>query len=85
MLYHCTMCTRHPDLVSLDLYAFPVFPFEFESLLVIIMSNCFPTTNAQLCIIIEQDGIPANSHSCSRARIFSTAASWTHMVYTKTA
>ena len=26
MLYHCTMCTRHPDLVSLDFYAIPIFP-----------------------------------------------------------
>ena len=26
-LYHCTMCTRHPDLVSPDFYAIPIFPF----------------------------------------------------------
>ena len=26
-LYHCTMCTRHHDLVSLDFYAIPIFPF----------------------------------------------------------
>ena len=25
VLYHCTMCTRHPDLVSLDFYAIPIF------------------------------------------------------------
>ena len=24
VLYHCTMCTRHPDLVSLDFYDIPV-------------------------------------------------------------
>ena len=24
-LYHCTMCTRHLDLVSLDFYAIPIF------------------------------------------------------------
>ena len=24
VLYHCTMCTRHPDLVSLDFYAIPI-------------------------------------------------------------
>ena len=28
VLYHCTMCTRHPDLVSLDFHAIPIFPFE---------------------------------------------------------
>ena len=28
------LCTRHPDLVSLDFYAIPVFPFEFLHLLV---------------------------------------------------
>ena len=27
VLYHCTMCTGHPDLVSLDFYAIPIFPF----------------------------------------------------------
>ena len=27
VLYHCTTCTRHPDLVSLDFYAIPIFPF----------------------------------------------------------
>ena len=26
VLYHCTMCARHPDLVSLDFYAIPFFP-----------------------------------------------------------
>ena len=25
VLYHCTMCTRHPDLVPLDFYATPIF------------------------------------------------------------
>ena len=26
-LYHCTMCTRHPDLVSVDFYAtYPYIP-----------------------------------------------------------
>ena len=25
VLYHCKMCTRHPDLVSLDLHAIPIF------------------------------------------------------------
>ena len=24
VLYHCTMCTRHPDLVSLDFYPIPI-------------------------------------------------------------
>ena len=28
-----TMCTRHPDLVSLDFYAIPIFPFKFLHLL----------------------------------------------------
>ena len=27
VLYHCTMCTRHPDLVSLDFYEIPIFLF----------------------------------------------------------
>ena len=27
VIYHCTMCTRYPDLVSLDFYAIPTFPF----------------------------------------------------------
>ena len=27
VLYHCTMCTRRPDLASLDFYANPIFPF----------------------------------------------------------
>ena len=27
VLYHCTMCTRHSDLVSLDFDAIPIFPF----------------------------------------------------------
>ena len=25
VLYHCTMCTRHPNPVSLDFYAIPIF------------------------------------------------------------
>ena len=25
VLYHCILCTRHPDLVSLDFYAIPIF------------------------------------------------------------
>ena len=25
VFYNCTMCTRHPDLVSLDFYAIPLF------------------------------------------------------------
>ena len=24
VLYHCTMCIRYPDLVSLDIYAIPI-------------------------------------------------------------
>ena len=27
VIYYCTMCARHPDLVSLDFYAIPIFPF----------------------------------------------------------
>ena len=27
VLCHCTICTRHPDLVSLDFCATPIFPF----------------------------------------------------------
>ena len=27
VLYHCTMCTRHPDLVSLYFYAITIFLF----------------------------------------------------------
>ena len=26
VLYHCTMCTRHPGLVSSAFYAVPIFP-----------------------------------------------------------
>ena len=29
ILHHCTMCTRHPDLVTLDFYAIPIFHIEF--------------------------------------------------------
>ena len=25
VFYHCTMCTRHPDFVSLDFYAISIF------------------------------------------------------------
>ena len=25
VLYHCTMCTRHPDLVSFAFYVIPIF------------------------------------------------------------
>ena len=25
VLYHCTMCTRHPDLVSFTFYDIPIF------------------------------------------------------------
>ena len=25
VLYHCTMCTRHPNLVSFAFYAIPIF------------------------------------------------------------
>ena len=25
VLHHCTMCTRHPDLVSFTFYAIPIF------------------------------------------------------------
>ena len=32
VLYHCTMCTRHPDLVSLDFYAIPIFPLIYLKL-----------------------------------------------------
>ena len=27
VLYHCTMCTGHPDLVSLDFYAIPFYTY----------------------------------------------------------
>ena len=27
--YITILCTRHPDLVSLDFYAIPIFPFQF--------------------------------------------------------
>ena len=27
LLYHCTMCARHPNLVSPDFYAIPIFTF----------------------------------------------------------
>ena len=41
---HCTMCTRHPDHVSLDFYAIPIFPFEeFLHLLV-------SSTNFLICL-----------------------------------
>ena len=32
VLYHCTMCTRHPDLVSLDFYAIPTFHYNLHLL-----------------------------------------------------
>ena len=34
ILYHCTMCTRHPDLVSLDFYAIPIFHILLFSFLI---------------------------------------------------
>ena len=34
VLYHCTKCTRHPDLVSSAFYAIPIFPHSnFEEFL----------------------------------------------------
>ena len=33
VLYHCTMCTSPPNLISLDFYAIPIFPFTFTCLL----------------------------------------------------
>ena len=34
VLYHCTMCTRHPDLVSFAFCAIPIFHFIIFNLLV---------------------------------------------------
>ena len=34
VLYHSTMCTRHPDLVSFAFYAFPIFHIIIFNLLV---------------------------------------------------
>ena len=62
-LYHCTMCTRHPDLVSLDFYA---IPFEFLHLLV---SSHFQTdliTILNLLIILLQ----VSSNAMSRKKYY---------------
>ena len=58
VLYHCTMCTRHLDLVSLDLYAIPIFPiliFTFTCLL------SFLITILNLLIILLQVSSNATS------------------------
>ena len=34
VLYHSTMCTRHPDLVSFAFYAIPIFHIIFEEFLI---------------------------------------------------
>ena len=39
VLYHSTMCMRHPDLVSFAFYAIPIFHIIICDLLVFIM-NC---------------------------------------------
>ena len=40
VLYHCSMCTRHPDLVSLDFYdCHRYHNIPHSNLLVIIYSN----------------------------------------------
>ena len=40
-LYHSTMCTRHPDLVSFDFYAIPIFHIIIVNLLVNHRNNGF--------------------------------------------
>ena len=34
VLHHCTVCTRHPDLVSFTFYAIPIFHIRIFNLLV---------------------------------------------------
>ena len=34
VLYHCTMCTRHPDFVSFAFYAIPIFHIRIRSYLI---------------------------------------------------
>ena len=33
VLYHCTMCTRHPDLVSFAFCAIPIFHYNLKNFL----------------------------------------------------
>ena len=40
VLYYCTMCTRHPDPVSLDFYPIPIFPFQFEEFFHLLLCYC---------------------------------------------
>ena len=40
VLYHCTMCTRHPNLVSFAFYAIPIFHIRMFNLLVVYLRKC---------------------------------------------
>ena len=42
VLYHCTICTRHPNLVSLNFYAIPLFHILTfcVNVLLVVLSQC---------------------------------------------
>ena len=76
LLYHCTMCARHPDLVSLDFYAIPIFPLDIYTciysthildLLPILLHNLLyilPHSNAHstaILLSINSQSTPCNS------------------------
>ena len=50
VLYHCTMCTRHPDLVSFTFYAIPTFHIIITCLL----SFLITIPNLLIILVIRQ-------------------------------
>ena len=77
VLYHCTMCTRHPNLVSFAVYAIPIFHIliEFLHLLVAISTTeaYGITRKAKEAASHNGADIPAESVPTSANQAYGTA------------
>ena len=73
VLYHCTMCTRHPDLVSLDFDAIPIFHILITFIYFIF--NHIPN----LLIILVQ--VSSNATSSKKYYVLGTNVVWSICVH----
>ena len=65
VLYHCTMCTRHPDLVSFAFYAIPTFHIIIFILCSCPMKRVIPILSLLLFIHYSLSKLQVFSFTCT--------------------
>ena len=74
VLYHSTMCTRHPDLVSFAFYAIPIFRIIIFYLLV---SSHFKTDLITIPNLRITQVVPSNATSSKKYYVVGNSCTYT--------